>query len=154
MPTVTAPATVDKYALKTEEAYLTYMMLGSYAKAGEALGVSEGTVRARLRQMTGEERERAWSKARGVMGDNLIKLIFQAFGVLPDKVANASMRDLVGLVKVFMEKVLLIQGEATSRSETSNIEAVFNKALKELDKDKEKQAEARLDEAVPTMVAD
>lgn len=135
--------------MRRNQAYIARMIAGDDEKAAHALGVEVEYLAASVDGMSKEEREIAWSGARDILTDRFLQKIFDGITVLPEKLPEAKFSDVVSMIKVFTEKVILLQGEPTTRSETTHLEDVFARALDELNAKAERAAKRRVDALVP-----
>lgn len=128
--------TAENDALKNEHALRAYLAAGSWNRAEEATGIPESTLRRRAKKLPVERIEVIRKEARGEMVTQMTAVLFHALGRMPEEIDNANLRDLVGLLKVGIEKILLMEGEATSRTEHSELRSVVDEALGELQREK------------------
>ncbi len=93
------------------EAALDLIMRGeSVPSVAKELGVSPPTLRARMNQLT-EERDCLidYRKLHSLQLTGLIAYLLEA--ITPDKIENASLKDLVQCYKILKEKELLVEGK-------------------------------------------
>jgi DNA-binding transcriptional ArsR family regulator len=73
--------------------------LGSNTRVAEALGIDESTVRHHLRALNGEQWDRIREMQTDLAARQSVDIMFQALGLLPDKLREANVRDLLGAYK-------------------------------------------------------
>jgi DNA-binding transcriptional ArsR family regulator len=87
--------------------------LGSNTRVAEALGIDESTVRHHLRALNGEQWDRIREMQTDLAARQSVDIMFQALGLLPDKLREANVRDLLGAYKLLREGAVSLGGLGT-----------------------------------------
>lgn len=108
---------IDLATIEAIKAY--YAACGSLAKTAKQFGISSQTVmKYRDEEPDRFEEMRSYNKERFIAQawDN----IGNAMSIMPDKFIESTAKDLATVVGILTDKLQLLTGEATSRSENAN----------------------------------
>jgi len=82
-----------------------YVLYGSATKVAEALGCGRNTVQRWLDNLSGEEWDRIQEEQRKVLLQKSVDILYSCLDLLPGKVGDATVRDLLGAVKIIRESI-------------------------------------------------
>jgi hypothetical protein len=82
-----------------------YAATGSKEKVAKALGCDITTVTRWLNNLSGEEWERIQEEQRKVLLDKSIEILYQALDLAPQKLRAATIRDILGTVKIMRDAI-------------------------------------------------
>lgn len=82
-----------------------YVALGSKAEVARALGCSDPTVAYWLKSLSGEEWDRIQEEQRQELLVRAVDILYQALDLAPGKLKDASMRDILGTVKIIRDAI-------------------------------------------------
>ncbi len=87
-----------------------YVLLGSKQRVAEQMGCSIATVSRWMDKLSGEEWDRIKEDQRKVILEKSIDILYQALDIVPGKLSAATVRDLMGVVKIMADRIALLGG--------------------------------------------
>jgi hypothetical protein len=124
-----------------------YITLGCKTKVAEALGCSLPTVERWVKNLQGEEWERIQDLQRQELLKQSVEILYQCFGLIPEKIAKATMRDLLGAVKIIRDATAAWGGMGSVQSGTGQSDGELDQLLAAAEA---KRRQAAIEEALAT----
>jgi hypothetical protein len=94
--------------------------LGSNVRVARALDINESTVRHHLQKLSGEEWDRIREKQTDLAARESVDLLFTVLNLLPESLATANTRDLLGAYKLLREGSVALGGIGQSSAKDSS----------------------------------
>jgi hypothetical protein len=84
---------------------LLYATHRSYNKVANVLGISREAVGRWMHNLSGEEWDRIIDEQRQSVADRALDILYEAFELIPGKLKEANMHDLLGTVKIMSDRL-------------------------------------------------
>lgn len=89
---------------------MLYAVLGSQQKVADHLKCDASAISKRMNGLSGEEWDHIKESQRKVVLEKSIDILYEALDLVPGKLSDASVRDLMGVVKIMAERIALWGG--------------------------------------------
>lgn len=87
-----------------------YASMGSKAKVAKAIGCSIQSVTTWMDKLTGEEWDRIKEEQRKVLLERSVDILYETLNIVPGKLPDATVRELMGVVKIMADRIALWGG--------------------------------------------
>ena len=89
---------------------MLYAVMGSQQKVADHFGCDASAISKRMNGLSGEEWDHIKEAQRKAVLEKSVEILYQALDLVPGKLANASVRDLMGAVKIMADRIALWGG--------------------------------------------
>lgn len=117
-----------------------YVALGSKEKVAHSLGCDPTTVQRWLDNLTGEQWDHIQEEQRKILLQKSVDILYQCLNLVPEKLAAATLRDILGGIKIIRESLASWGGVGASQQRTAESLTDLESMLAAADRKRQQEA--------------